>query len=71
MNAELIAMHASNRQPTLGEGGEIDLFVLGRMNGCTTLDKIAQQVQKRFPARFKAPPEALIYVYDLSQQYSI
>ena len=69
MNAESIAMHASNRQPTLGEGGEIDLFILGRMNGRTTLDKIAQQVQKRFPARFKAPPEALIYVYNLSQQY--
>ena len=70
MNAEAIAMHASNRQPMLIEGGEIDLFILGRMNGRTTLDKIAQQVQKRFPARFKAPPEALIYVYDLSQQYS-
>ena len=63
-------MHASNHQPTLGEGGEIDLFILGRMNGRTTLDKIAQQVQKRFPARFKTPPEALKYVYDLSQQYS-
>ena len=70
LNVESIAMHASNHQPTLGEGGEIDLFILGRMNGRTTLDKIAQQVQKRFPARFKAPPEALIYVYNLSQQYS-
>ncbi|MEE8568586.1 MAG: hypothetical protein V3S81_08240, partial [Anaerolineales bacterium] len=68
--AESIAMHASNRQPTLGGEGEIDLFILGRMNGRTTLDKIAQLVQKRFPARFKAPPEALIYVYDLSQQFS-
>ena len=70
LNAESIAMHASNLQPTLGEEGEIDHFILGRMNGRTTLDKIAQQVQKRFPARFKAPREALIYVYDLSQQYS-
>jgi protein arginine N-methyltransferase 1 len=69
LTAESIAMHASNRQPKLGEDGEIDLFILGRMNGRTTLDKIAQLVQKRFPARFKAPPEALIYVYDLSQQY--
>jgi protein arginine N-methyltransferase 1 len=70
LNTESIAMHVSNRQPTLGEEGEIDLFILGRMNGRTTLNKIAQQVQKRFPARFKAPREALLYVYDLSQQYN-
>ena len=70
LNAESIAMHASNLQPALGEEGEIDLFILGMINGRTTLDKIAQQVQKRFPARFKAPREALLYVYDLSQQCS-
>jgi protein arginine N-methyltransferase 1 len=64
-----ITERASDLQPSLGEGGEIDLFVLGMMNGRTTLEKIAQQVQKRFPARFEVPQEALLYVYDLSQQY--
>jgi protein arginine N-methyltransferase 1 len=69
-NIRPITERASDLQPSLGEEGEIDLFILGMMDGRTTLDKIAQQVQKRFPARFKAPQEALLYVYDVSQQYS-
>jgi protein arginine N-methyltransferase 1 len=69
-NIEPIMERASDLQPSIGEEGEIDIFILGMMNGRTTLEKIAQQVQKRFPARFKAPQEALLYVYDVSQQYS-
>ena len=70
LNIRQITERASVLRPSLGEEGEIDLFILGMMNGRTTLEKIAQQVQKRFPAYFKAPQEALLYVYDLSQQYS-
>jgi hypothetical protein len=41
------------------------------MNGRTTLDVIAQQVQKKFPSRFKAPGESQFYVNALSREYGI
>ncbi len=56
-------------QPASGEEGEIDRYILGKMNGHTRLDEIARQAQLNFSNRFKNQREALLYVYELAQQY--
>ena len=58
-------------RPSRTEEGEIDHFILGQMDGGSTIDQIAQQVQEKFPQRFKAPEEAPYYVNELSQQYGL
>jgi protein arginine N-methyltransferase 1 len=57
--------------PAISEEGKVDYYILGKMNGRTTLGVIAQQVQKKFPSRFKAPGESQFYVNILSQEYGI
>jgi protein arginine N-methyltransferase 1 len=57
--------------PAISEEGKLDYYILGKMNGRTTLDVIAQQVQKKFPSRFKVPGESQFYVNTLSQEYGI
>ena len=60
-----------NFKPARSEAGEIDLYVLGLMDGRTSLEVIAQQAQERFPLRFKAPDESLFYVNVISQLYGL
>jgi protein arginine N-methyltransferase 1 len=66
---EHVAEHFSNTRPTLGQEGEMALFGLRKMDGVATLEEIAMHVQEAFPARFLARQDAILYVYDLSQQY--
>ena len=55
-------------QPLLGEYGKVDRFVLGQMDGRCTIVEIAERTFTRFPASFKNLDEALLYIYELSQQ---
>ena len=70
---ESAVLHESvlNFKPSRSEAGEIDLYVLGLMDGRTSLKVIAQQAQERFPLRFKAPDESLFYVNEISQLYGL
>jgi len=64
-----IMEHDLTFRPSLSEKGEIDFFVLGKINNRTTIAQIAQQTKARFPDRFSDKLDALIYVYELSQKY--
>lgn len=55
--------------PTLDEDGEIDRFILARMDGRTAQQEIARDTAARFPARFARWEDALTRVGDLSQKY--
>jgi type I protein arginine methyltransferase len=60
----------SDRVPTLGHGGELDRFILTRMDGATSLGEIARQVWLGYGGRFSTWRDALTYVGDLSDRYS-
>jgi protein arginine N-methyltransferase 1 len=64
-----ISERASAYRPTLAEEAEIDLYILERVDGATTVDEIARQSQVRFPTRFENGQQALLYIYELLQQY--
>jgi protein arginine N-methyltransferase 1 len=65
-----IKEQASSQKPSLCQEGKIDYFILGKLDGRTSLEKIAQQVLKRFPSRFKDLGESILYVHNLSQGFS-
>ncbi|MBW3571910.1 MAG: 50S ribosomal protein L11 methyltransferase [Gemmatimonadetes bacterium] len=61
---------AHDFSPMLGEEGRIDRAVLEMMDGAATLEKIAREVQRRFPERFRTWEEALARAGRLSQAYA-
>ncbi len=69
LNQERLLERVAYYRPTSGEEGEIDHYILGKMDGHNTLDEIAQQTQQNFSARFKNKLDALQYVYELALQY--
>ena len=69
LTVKRLAKSVSNDRPNLGEDGRIDLYILVEMGGESTIGEIARQTRAQFPARFGNEQEALIYVYELSQQY--
>lgn len=68
---ERATVHESilNSRPSRNETGDIDRFILGRMNGRNTIDQIAGQVLAKYPNRFRTRREAQLYVNSLSQEY--
>jgi hypothetical protein len=48
---------------------EADLFILGAMDGTTTVEEIARDVTSRFPAQFGTAESALAQIYDLTEVY--
>jgi len=66
---KLIAPHISNEQPRLGTDGEVAVFILEKLDGETSVGRIAQQVCRAFPDRFSEPSKALFFVHELVQQF--
>jgi hypothetical protein len=56
--------------PKLNAEGQVDRFVLNRMDGNCSLETIAKDVTKHFPNRFDTPQDALALVADLSERFS-
>ncbi len=56
-------------KPNRNEEGEIDHFILGKMDGCYAIDQIVDIIQEYFPVRFKIQGNAQFNVNVLSQQY--
>jgi protein arginine N-methyltransferase 1 len=56
--------------PELNEAGQIERFILERMDGQNSLGEIARQVAAKFPSRFAQAPEALSRVQEISRKYS-
>jgi protein arginine N-methyltransferase 1 len=63
-----LAEQAKNSRPALSEEGQIDLFIMGKMDGQATMAEIARDTFSQFPTRFKDQGEALIHVYGVAQQ---
>jgi protein arginine N-methyltransferase 1 len=56
--------------PQLNPDGQLNQFILARMNGANSLATLAREVMSHFPERFADWHEALTYLGDLSQQHS-
>jgi protein arginine N-methyltransferase 1 len=62
--------HQGAHTPVLGQDGEIDRFILSRMDGEASLVEIAHLTAERFPERFPRWQEAMPRVGALSSRYS-
>jgi len=67
--------HSLRRQavdfaPLLSEAGQADLWMLEKMDGSGSLQKIAQSAAERFPRLFSSWREALRRAADLSKEFS-
>jgi len=56
--------------PLLSEAGQADLWMLERMDGSASLQKIAQSASERFPRLFSSWHEAFRRAADLSREFS-
>ena len=70
MESAVLHKRILNFKPARSKEGEIDLFILGEMDGSNTIDQIASQAQAKYPLRFKTNREAQLYVNGLSQDFS-
>lgn len=61
---------AVNYAPLLSEAGQADLWMLERMDGSASLQRIAQSASERFPRLFSSWHEAFRRVADLSREFS-
>jgi protein arginine N-methyltransferase 1 len=68
---ERAVLHKSilNFRPSRGEAGELDHFILGKMDGRHSIDQIARQALGKYPDRFETENEAQLYINALSQEY--
>jgi protein arginine N-methyltransferase 1 len=69
LNQERILERVRHFKPSPNKEGEIDRYILGKMNGESTLHEIAEQTHQNFSRRFKNKQDALQYVYELALQY--
>lgn len=60
---------AADATPRLSVEGEIDRFVLSRMDGGTTVAEIATELRERFPDRFASDADALSRVGELARRH--
>lgn len=64
-----LRLRAAGHAARLGERGEVDRFILERMDGRRTLGEIAREAASRFPRRFASWREALSQVGELAVRY--
>jgi len=65
-----IRRRSADHRPDLGERARIDFLILERMDGSRTVEEIAREAAKQFPAAFPGLDQALAYVGDLSARCS-
>ena len=70
VSASTLSKQASDYQPMLSEAGEAEQFILGRMDGRTSVESIAREAYERFGKFFGTFPDARRRVSDLSRQFS-
>jgi type I protein arginine methyltransferase len=61
---------AGSHTPTLNEEGRVNNFILGLMDGQSSLGTIARRVMGQFPGRFASYGDALTRVAQLSEENS-
>lgn len=67
---EQLRRQSSSYVPKLEQEGQLDFFVLSRMDGKASLGKISEELLERFPGSFSSQKDALSYVARLSSNYS-
>jgi protein arginine N-methyltransferase 1 len=70
LGAQHLTKGAADHVPLLTTDGEIDLFVLTRMQDSMPLEQIAHALLARFPSDFRDRPAALGRAGDLARRYS-
>lgn len=68
--ADALKWRAHDHVPALDEYGQIDRFILSRIDGRSSISAIAREVLERFPDSFDAWEDALTEVGELSERYS-
>jgi protein arginine N-methyltransferase 1 len=65
------ALHAlgDTATPSLTPEGDAVRFVLGRLDGQTTLSDLSQHVAREFPELYRSPDEALRFITRVTQSY--
>jgi hypothetical protein len=69
LSLERIAESVAGDRPSPTEEAQIDLYILGRIDGTNSYKTIALETRETFPERFKTELDALQYVYRLTRQY--
>jgi protein arginine N-methyltransferase 1 len=70
LSPAMIKQMSQGHLPELNKAGQIERFILERMDGQSSLGEIARQVAAKFPSRFAQAPEALGRVQETSRKYS-
>lgn len=70
LSPERLRKKAARFVPHLNLEGRIDGWILRRMDGEISLDRLAESLRDAFPERFPTDREALNRVADLSEKYS-
>ena len=69
LSPSTLRKRSSTYVPSMSDKGLVDHFILGRIDGKTSLEEIARQLVDRFPERFLTVNCALDAVADVSLQY--
>ena len=70
LSFESLRRQAVDYAPLLSEAGQADLWMVERMDGSTSLQKIAQSASERFPRLFSSWHQAFVRAAELSKQFS-
>jgi protein arginine N-methyltransferase 1 len=70
LGVQQLAKGAAEHVPVLTTEGEVDLFVLARMQDSMPVEEIANALLARFPSAFRDRPAALGRAGDLARRYS-
>ena len=70
LSFESLRRQAVDYAPLLSEAGQADLWMVERMDGSTSLQKIAQSASERFPRLFSSWHQAFLRAAELSKQFS-
>ncbi len=70
LSFESLRRRAVDHAPLLSEAGQADLWMVERMDGSTSLQKIAQSASERFPRLFSSWHQAFVRAAELSKRFS-
>jgi protein arginine N-methyltransferase 1 len=68
--AEALRKRAPSFVPRVNGGGEMDAWILSRMDASRTVQAIAAEAAERFPGQLRSLSEALARVGDLCERYA-
>ena len=70
LSLQSLKRQAADYVPLLSEAGKADLWMVQRMDGSTSLQKIAESASERFPTLFSSWRQAFVRAAELSKEFS-